>query len=280
MKIGLTVKAKIATIFNHCERRDPSELIRLQDHRYSKKTFDINYPFCLPADQIRPADAARYWRQEYVVNGIAFRVTSQWFNPPVSRSLPLFLDYLVRLGLAEDHPATDVFSGGRRTGNPARTPRGRYRSNAIGNAQNYFVRNILSRLGDEQFGADDWAETLDEFGRACAYCGSGGELIMDHVVPINKQALGEHKLGNLVPSCRDCNARKSEQDYQVFLAGDVARISAIEAHMQKHGYAPISGHEQTKKIIELAHQEIRALADRYVEILNSILSKRDLGPKG
>jgi hypothetical protein len=156
-----------------------------------------------------------------------------------------------------------------------RAARGRYRGNAIGNAQNLMVRNILSRLGDEQFSAADWDRVVADFGQACAYCGASGEVVMDHVIPINRQALGEHRLGNLVPSCRACNSRKSEQDFRAFLKGDPDRIAAIEAHMARHGYRPIGAHAQLRRIVDLAHQEVRDLADRYVAIANAVL---DGGP--
>ena len=151
--------------------------------------------------------------------------------------------------------------------------RGRYKGNPIGNAQNLLVRNILSRLGDEQFSDVQWQEVMKEFGHSCAYCGAEGKPVMDHVIPINKQALGEHRLGNLVPSCRSCNAKKSQQDFREFLADDQARIAAIETHMQKHGYRPISDHKKLREIIELAHQDVRQLADRYVAIINTVLQQ-------
>ena len=41
--------------------------------------------------------------------------------------------------------------------------------------------------------------------------------------------------------------------------------------MQKHCYRPIGDHEQVREIIELAHQEVRQLAERYVAIIDTIL---------
>ena len=273
MKIGKFVQNSIPGIFEHCEERDPTEFVRLQDPGYSKETFDINYPFCRPVAQISPTERVRYWRQEYTVNGVRVRVTSQWFNPPTSKSLPLFRRYLAKKGIETVDPAPGASVSKVQGEAKPRAPRGRYKGNAIGNAQNYMVRNILSRLGDEQFSANQWQKVIEEFDHTCAYCGAEGELVMDHVVPINKQALGEHRLGNLVPSCRACNTKKSEQDFREFLAGDQTRITAIEAHMHKHGYRPIGDHEQLRDIIDLAHQDVRHLADRYVAIINAVLRK-------
>ncbi|WP_143267553.1 HNH endonuclease [Aquimixticola soesokkakensis] len=205
------------------------------------------------------------------------RVTSQWFNPPTSKSLPLLLRYLAGKGIPADFQSETATSDALPPDVSIRPARGRYKGNAIGNAQNYLVRNILSRLGDEQFNALQWQAVVDAFGRACAYCGAEGDLVMDHVVPINKQALGEHRLGNLVPSCRACNARKAERDFREFLADDPVRVATIEAHMTSHGYEPIGDHAQLRTIIELAHQDVRNLADRYVAIINTVLTGKPDG---
>jgi 5-methylcytosine-specific restriction endonuclease McrA len=45
-----------------------------------------------------------------------------------------------------------------------------------------------------------------EFGHCCAYCGAGGDLQVEHVIPISQG--GEHHLGNIVPACSTCNYSK------------------------------------------------------------------------
>lgn len=277
MKIGQIVQSSVPAIFRYCEKAEPEEFSRLQDPQYSKDTFDINYPFCRQVAQIGAADRVRYWTREHVVHGVPVRVTSQWFNPPTSKSLPLFQRYLVSKGLPADFHPEPASSDPPTPEDATRAARGRYRGNAIGNAQNYLVRNILSRLGDEQFNALQWQAVVDAFGRACAYCGAEGEIVMDHIIPINKQALGEHRLGNLVPSCRACNAQKADRDFREFLADDPVRIAAIEAHMMSQGYEPIGDNGQLRGIIELAHQDVRNLADRYVAIINTVLTGKPDG---
>lgn len=277
MKIGQIVQSSVPEIFKYSEETEPEELARLQDPRYSKETFDINYPFCRQVAQIGAADRVRYWTREYVVHGVPVRVTSQWFNPPTSKSLPLLQRYLASKRLPADFPHKNTAYEDSPPDDAVRAARGRYKGSAIGNAQNYLVRNLLSRLGDEQFSALQWQAVVDAFDRACAYCGADGELVMDHVVPINKQALGEHRLGNLVPSCRACNARKADKDFREFLADDPIRIAAIEAHMMSQGYEPIGDHAQLRAIIELAHQDVRNLADRYVAIINTVLTGKPDG---
>lgn len=52
----------------------------------------------------------------------------------------------------------------------------------------------------------DWRRLVGRFGGCCAYCGGGGPLERDHVVPICRG--GKNTIGNLLPACRSCNAKK------------------------------------------------------------------------
>lgn len=54
-----------------------------------------------------------------------------------------------------------------------------------------------------------WRRWAD-FNHTCAYCGAGGDLQVEHVVPISKG--GEHHLGNIVPACQSCNFSKGKAD--------------------------------------------------------------------
>jgi 5-methylcytosine-specific restriction endonuclease McrA len=49
-----------------------------------------------------------------------------------------------------------------------------------------------------------------EFGHRCAYCGAGGDLHIEHVVPISKG--GGHAIGNIVPACESCNYSKRDHN--------------------------------------------------------------------
>lgn len=49
-----------------------------------------------------------------------------------------------------------------------------------------------------------------QFGNTCAYCGTGGDLHIEHVVPISRG--GTHTLGNVLPACQRCNYSKRAQD--------------------------------------------------------------------
>ncbi|MHA6324276.1 hypothetical protein [Roseivivax sp. CAU 1753] len=101
MKIGQFVRRHVPAIFEHCENTDATEFSRLQDARYSKSTFDINYPFCKPVADIEDEESRRYWVKEYIVNGVVVRVTNHWFNMPTSDSLVRLKRYLFNRGLAK-----------------------------------------------------------------------------------------------------------------------------------------------------------------------------------
>ncbi|MXY55858.1 MAG: HNH endonuclease [Gammaproteobacteria bacterium] len=276
MKIGALVKRFIPGIVHHCETGDHAELDRLFDPRYAKRVLGINYPFFREAEMVPASENRRYWKDSYVVCGLAVRTTSQWFE---SNRDP-FEQYLLDKGIATEADLADLGNVSSRQGSDdaKRSPAGRantrYKGNAIGNAQNYLVRNILSNLGEESFGESAWEKTKERFGQRCVYCGTGEELVMDHAVPINRTSLGEHRLGNLVPSCRKCNSRKSDDGYREFLGDDSDRIEAIERHMEEEEYVPLGDNCVVRMILDLAHEEVAKVADRYVVVLNSVLEGR------
>ena len=53
-----------------------------------------------------------------------------------------------------------------------------------------------------------------QFDHCCAYCGTNGDLHMEHVIPISKG--GEHHLGNIVPACQRCNYSKHTSEAQAW----------------------------------------------------------------
>lgn len=94
--------------------------------------------------------------------------------------------------------------------------------------------------------------------------------MIEHAIPINKVSLGEHRLGNMVPSCKACNSRKADKDYRTFLEGDQERIERIEKYMDLKNYVPLGENEQVGKILEMAYQEVATVSNRYIEILNEL----------
>jgi|GEM_PF-659563 len=278
MAIGKLVKAHLGDIFAYCDTSDHAELDRLLDREYSKRTFGISFPFCKEVQNIDPAESKRFWTDVYMVRGRRVRVISQW----VEKHRSAFIAYLEEHGIAsgtqalareQEWMSAPRSAAGHLTATSARTsgrPNARYRSYAIGNAQNAFIRNILSSLGTEAFSERDWLESKAHFDNRCAYCGADGDLLIEHAIPINRESLGEHRLGNMVPSCRRCNADKGGRDFRDFLGDNSEAIARIEAYMDSRNYVPLEGSEQMKLVLNTAHGEVAALAERYIRMINSV----------
>ena len=272
MKIAELVKAHIKEILSYCDNINHNELDRLLDKDYSKNTFDLKFSFCIELDKIDENDnkrqSKRYWTEIYVVRGKRVRVTSQWYE----QNRSLFINYLKDKNFSIDltnnlppKPQQEVL-----VSRVSRRINSRYRGNAIGNAQNLLVRNILSNLGNESFSEDDLNKTKEYFSNKCAYCGTETDLHLEHAIPINKECLGEHRLGNIVPSCNNCNSLKGGKSYKEFLGDNAVVIDKIEQYMESRNYVPLENNEQMKKILNMAYKEVSSVADRYITIINEL----------
>lgn len=262
-KIGELVRLNLPQLLEFCTEHDPEELARLSTADYSKETFGLStYAFLTT-----PAEAAwvkkdtgypRHWVEVYRVRDQDLVACREWKE---GRHRARFLTYLLELGLnprgvdeaelATAVTASEAEEAGSVTPTEPVGPFGslggtRYKKHAIGNAQNSAVRFVLGALPEESFTKADWLEVLRTFDHLCAYCGERRALVMDHAVPISKESLGEHRLGNLVPACHPCNSAKGQKAYDTYLRGNQripdarARITVIEGHMARHGYRPLT----------------------------------------
>lgn len=91
MLIGKLVKDHVKKIFLYCETVDRDELFRLMDKEYSKRIFNIGYPFCKELSLLSEKELVRFWKTDYEVRNKNIRVCSQW----VITSKDLFLNYLL-----------------------------------------------------------------------------------------------------------------------------------------------------------------------------------------
>lgn len=275
MKVGKLVQKHIRQIFFYCDNVEHDEINSLLDPKFSKNTFGIQFPFCIDVRTIEDSESKRYWREVYLVRGRQVRVTSQWYIG----SAQAFVNYLEskRIEVDLDQIDQDVpvqTNDAQQTHLPSKRRNSRYRGNHIGNAQNLFIRNILSSLGDESFSEEDWNATKSYFSNRCAYCGANSQLVIEHAIPINKEELGEHRIGNLVPSCEACNRLKAGRHYKEFLCERTNAIVAIEAYMNSKNYIPLESNDQMKLILNMAHKEIAALAERYITIINQLFPQK------
>jgi len=276
MSAGEYVYKNIKSIVNYCHNVNHNELDNLLDINYSKRTFDINFPFFIDINDIDETNnkkqSKRFNAKIYLINNRRVRVTTQWFID----KLPLFKEYLENkniepIGLENIEKRENVENVIKNT---SRRKNSRYRGNAIGNASNLLIRNILSNIGNESFNEDDWKETKEYFENKCAYCNSTDQLLMEHAIPINKEKLGEHRLGNIILSCKKCNEEKANKDYKEFLGKNDITIKKIENYMLSKNYFPIGNNENIKKILNMAYDEVSYIADKYIEIIN-ILQKME-----
>ncbi len=121
------------------------------------------------------------------------------------------------------------------------------------------ISNTAVRIFLQEFGAayDDernlpryskakhFGEISTFFGGRCCYCGSDldGKGVQDHLIPLNRNGLGLHAWGNIVPSCGPCNAFKQGKPWHEVVAaraGDSAadRYKLISEFVNRYAYAP------------------------------------------
>jgi 5-methylcytosine-specific restriction endonuclease McrA len=72
---------------------------------------------------------------------------------------------------------------------------------------------------------------IARFDGRCAYCGEAKPLVEEHVVPINRTAVGLHAWGNIVPACKDCNRIKEGDAWETHPQLNDLRRAAIQAYI-------------------------------------------------
>ena len=122
---------------------------------------------------------------------------------------------------------------------------------------NHAIRILLQDIGkfyDEQRGFEPFKNSkenkeqiLISFNNKCCYCGialTKETVCLDHLIPTNKKAMGLTAWGNLVPSCRSCNARKHSKNWEDFLKLELTpeiykiRKNRIKLFLKKNKYNP------------------------------------------
>lgn len=92
----------------------------------------------------------------------------------------------------------------------------------ISNAQNSIVRSILNNIS-EKMGTLDGStmkNILKYFDHKCAYTGKKlkeNEVVFDHLIPCNRKYGGLYLAGNLVPTSKEINSKKSGKDFIEFI---------------------------------------------------------------
>ena len=274
MKIGELVKNFVPSIIEYCENVDLGEINRLCDEDYCKKTLDINYPFWVYSNEIDSSE--RYWSKSYKVNENSMRVCNDWYT----RNIEVFKNYLIDKRITTKEALEKIDIDAAKSNNNKLDAKvrsnSRYKGNAIGNAQNLLIRNILSNLGDDAFNESNWIETKKYFNNCCAYCGANEKLVIEHAIPINKTMLGEHRLGNIIPSCHSCNSKKGSMNFEEFLVEQPEKIQKIKDYMNLHSYEPLNQSPLSEKIallLDNAYLDTADVAKRYIHIIELFLNE-------
>jgi len=234
-------------------------------------------PVFKPADNITNQHHRRYRAAVYLCGGNRLRISSDWKKQNRQRFLKYVhsKDIIDEQKMAEYVAMASMEIGDGRSKSRNAKSKGRYGARHVGDIQNLVMRVILSNLGDDQFSAQDWADTVLFFGGACAYCSQKtDELVREHATPITINKLGEHKTGNIVPSCKSCNSKKSEQDFVEFLGGDDPKAARIFEHMRRHNYTPIGNNDELSNLLESARREVGEIVAKYVRESNLYLAKQ------
>ena len=109
----------------------------------------------------------------------------------------------------------------------------------------------------------------------CVYCGKNAQT-WDHVYPLvsgGEMSGYGHTLGNLVPSCRDCNSEKGSQDWRAWLESTKAPMSRIEA-MEGYLAAYPPRRETLAELEELCPELVREFQEKRAAVL-SLLGEAD-----
>lgn len=128
----------------------------------------------------------------------------------------------------------------------------RTKSDISNSAIRIFLQNV-GKFYDEARGFEPFGpkvaqkdELLNFFNHQCCFCGESIDrksLSQDHLIPMNKKALGLHAWGNVVPCCSSCNNEKQQQPWLIFIvlkAGEKSseRIKRIQEFVALKNYDP------------------------------------------
>jgi hypothetical protein len=153
-----------------------------------------------------------------------------------------------------------------------------------GDALNALVRVLLAKTAANPAPATYTLQSAKDakryFGSLCAYCREKPSVELDHAVPINREHLGEHHRGTLIPSCRECNAAKGRADFREFLAlktDGAARIAKIQAWMRYDGYIPLGDEPLIKASVEAMREDVARLLEKCVAEIRLHRARRRVG---
>lgn len=111
---------------------------------------------------------------------------------------------------------------------------------------NYHVlRGMRELLSHRSLSNQEWELIKQYFDCTCAFCGCDDTgnprtgIVPDHLVPAVEH--GEFCLGNIVPSCQDCNDHRGKKEWRTYLESEFtddapSRIAKIEEYLVQYPY--------------------------------------------
>ncbi len=154
---------------------------------------------------------------------------------------------------------------------------------------NFAIRILLQEMGkiyDLKRELPLWSEkhfpeVKAYFDNKCCYCGTDRKkLHKDHLVPINRTALGLDAWGNVLPACQDCNSSKQSSDWIEFLRQKSddefqVRHDRIKSFVTKYSYAPSV--EPIRVAVEELYDEAGAIVLELIRLkLKRIVAASDI----
>jgi len=269
----------IEAIIDYC-KKNPKELEALLTLEYSNEKIKLNQPFFADVDKEKDIkELNKYYDNEpYIIFGKIFRVAR---NFDFERHAYPFIKYIESIGIKPINYNVDIL--------PKKEPhKNNFGEPQIADAQNPLVRYVMGKLSTDAFAKDDWETARSFFSSKCVYCGKKRSTSIDHAIPINRDEVGEHKLGNLLPCCGKCNRSKSSRKHNEFLnilcheKGEITKeykmeiMDKIEKYMLLYNYKPFEQEMREKisqKLKEL-YVETNKLADKYVEEIRDLINSR------
>jgi 5-methylcytosine-specific restriction endonuclease McrA len=80
-----------------------------------------------------------------------------------------------------------------------------------------------AREADGRFTSAEWSALVEQYGGRCAYCGSTGQVQVEHRIPLSRG--GANSIDNIIPACGSCNRAKHQLTEAEFRARREPRSS-------------------------------------------------------
>jgi hypothetical protein len=113
----------------------------------------------------------------------------------------------------------------------------------------------------------EWAKTLDDFGWLCAYCRTEPAVVLEHFVPV--VLTGGTTVGNCLPACRRCNARKHTQHPRAALAPET--FARLESYLAARATGQDAGGRPAQATVGRTRNTLLLAADLVEDLRDAVV---------